>query len=422
VLRGKDIVCVSSLDWSAMWTSKQQVMHRLAQTNRVLYVEEPVTMLAPLKVPSRWRRWGAVAPRVERVDAGLWTLTPPPVLPFGNMRPGINDANQAVLAHYIRWAMGRLWFEEQYILWTYLPASVALLDRVGAAPRETGEPAASANSGTRLSRGRHPGDRAASLVVYHCVDEHSAFPGFVAADVVRGYDDELTRRADLVITTSENLRLSRLHINPNTHTVLNGADVEVFNRALDPGLPLPGDLASIPAPRLGVVGLHDSRLDVDALEALARAEASWQIVLIGPVKPGQVDEVRLRRHPNVHFLGEKPRAELSGYLKGLAVALVPYEVNELTRNIFPLKLFEYLAAGLPVVAGGLPELLRFEGMIGVADGPQDYPGLVRRAMAEDGPDKRAARVALAAMNTWDHRVEDISALVEEALESRAVGT
>ena len=87
----------------------------------------------------------------------------------------------------------------------------------------------------------------------------------------------------------------------------------------------------------------------------------------------------------------------------------------MTRNIFPLKLFEYLAAGLPVVVGGLPELGRFADIIGVPGSPAEYPREVRRALAEDGPEKRAARVALAAENTWDHRVEQISALVEEAL-------
>jgi glycosyltransferase involved in cell wall biosynthesis len=105
----------------------------------------------------------------------------------------------------------------------------------------------------------------------------------------------------------------------------------------------------------------------------------------------------------------------------LTVALVPYRANELTRNIFPLKLFEYLAAGLPVVVGDLPELARFAGTIGIAAGPQDYPHLVRKAIAGDGPEKRAARVALAAENTWDRRVEEISALVEQAL-VRAGGT
>ena len=397
MLRGKDIVCVSSLDWSAMWTSKQQIMNRLAQTNRVLYVEEPVTMLAPLKVPARWKRWRAVAPELRRVDAGLWVLTPPPLLPFGNMRPRVNAANQAVLATYIRWAMGRLFFDEEYLLWTYLPTSLPLVDRL-AAPGVAGS-----------------GERVPSLVVYHCVDEHSAFPGFVTPEVVKSYDDGLTRRADLVITTSENLRQSREPLNPETYTVLNAADVELFQRALDPKLMVPGDLAAIPAPRLGVVGLHDSRLDVDALVALAGADPGWHVVLIGPLKPGQVDEARLRRFSNVHFLGEKPQTELPGYLKGLAAALIPYKANELTRNIFPLKLFEYLAAGLPVVAGGLPELQGFSGMIELAERPEDYPALVRQALAEDGQDKRAARVALAAKNTWDQRVERISQLVEDAL-------
>jgi glycosyltransferase involved in cell wall biosynthesis len=432
MLRGKDIVCVSSLDWGTMWTSKQQIMHRLAQTNRVLYVEEPVTMLAPLKVPARWRRWAAVPPRLKRVDAGLWTLTPPPLLPFGNMRAGVNRANQAVLARYIRWAMDRLYFDEEYIFWTYLPTSLALLDRLGAsssgarpaAPGRTAVPEEPPAASGGVSQTPAPSvgalaasvaGRHASLVVYHCVDEHSAFPGFVSPDVVKGYDDELTRRADLVVATSENLRRSREALNSHTYTVLNAADVEIFNRALDPALPLPEDLSTIPVPRLGVVGLHDSRLDVDALEALAGADPAWQIVLIGPVKSGQVDEARLRRWPNIHLLGEKPRPALPAYLKGMAVALIPYRANELTRNIFPLKLFEYLAAGVPVVVGGLPELARFAGTIGVAGGPGDYPGLVRAALAEDGPEKRAARVTLAAENTWDHRVEEISRLVEEAL-------
>lgn len=399
MLRGKDIVCISSLDWGAMWTSKQQIMNRLAKTNRVLYVEEPVTMLAPLKVPARWRRWSALMPRLNRVDAGLWTLTPPPLLPFGNMRPEVNRANQSVLARYIRWALDRLYFDEEYVFWTYLPTSVALLDLLEAGP----------------AQGERAAQRRPSLVVYHCVDEHSAFPGFVSPDVVKKYDDELTRRADLVITTSENLRRSRQTLNPNTHTVLNAADVEIFNKALDPGLLVPAELTAIPAPRLGVVGMHDSRLDLEAIEAIACADPAWHVVLIGPLKPGQVDEQRLRRLSNVHLLGEKMRAQLPGYLKGMAVALIPYRANELTRNIFPLKLFEYLAAGLPVVAGGLPELADFAATIGIAGSPEEYPGLIREAIASDTAEKREARVALAAQNTWDNRVRRISGLVEDAL-------
>ncbi len=385
MLRGTDIVCVSSLDWDAHWTSKQQIMHRLAESNRILYVEEPVTMLAPLKVPARWRRWKAVAPRLRKAREGLWVLTPPPLLPFGNMYPAVNRANQAVLARYIRWAERQIGLKDT-LLWTYLPSSCALIDRL--APR---------------------------AVIYHCVDEHSAFPGNVNPGVVRAYDDELTRRADLVITTARNLLLSRDRLNSNIHHVLHGADVFHFGSALDPDLPLPGDIAAIPAPRLGVVGMHDERLDLDAIEAMAQADPSWHVVLVGPIQPGDVDESRLVAIPNVHLLGGKPLAELPAYLKAMDVALIPYKLNELTRNIFPLKLYEYLAAGLPIVAAALPELAPFAEQVLLAAEPADYPELIREALVSDSPEARLARSALAAANSWDARVEEISGLVEAML-------
>ncbi len=396
MLRGRDIVCVSSLDWDAHWTSKQQIMHRLAAANRILYVEEPVTMLAPLKVPALWRRWRALVPRIRRAEPGLWTLTPPPLLPFGNVNPVVNRLNQWWLARYVRRATRRLGFRD-YLLWTYLPTSVALVDRL--------EPVA---------------------LVYHCVDEHSAFPGFVDPEVVRAYDDALTRRADLVITTAENLRASRAALNPHTYHVANAADVAHFGGALDPELPLPADIAAIPQPRIGVIGVHDERLDEAAIEAIALADPAWQVVLVGPVREGDVDEARLRALPNVHLLGGKGLAELPAYLKALDVALIPYKLNELSRNIFPLKLFEYLAGGVPVVSAALPELAPYAGMVALAARPQDYPMLVSRALAElVGPDAAAARderTQLAADNTWDHRVEAISDLVEDMLERRSSAT
>jgi glycosyltransferase involved in cell wall biosynthesis len=385
VLRGRDIVCVSSLDWEAHWTSKQQIMHRLSAANRVLYIEEPVTMLAPLRVPARWRRWAALRPQVKKRSPDLWTLAPPPLLPFGNMLPLVNRVNQAILAAYIRFAARRLGFAD-YLLWTYLPTSVHLLPHLC--------PAA---------------------VLYHCVDEHSAFPGFVKPGVVKEYDDRLTARADLVVTTARNLRESRIGLNHNTHHVPNAADVGHFKRALDPQVPVPEDLARLPHPRIGVVGVHDERLDVDALAALAAADPSWQVVLIGPIQPGDVDEERLHGLENVHLLGSKPVAELPAYLKGLDVALIPYRLNELSRNIFPLKLFEYLAAGLPVVASALPELEPYRAEVGLAGGPAEFPELVRQALESDEAEKRAARVRLAEENTWEDRVEAISRLIEDTM-------
>ena len=398
MIAGKDILCLSSLDWDTLWTSKHQIMHRLAQGNRVLYVDEPASMLAPLLVRARWKRWRAVYPRLHEAEKGLWVLTPPPVIPGGNKWPRVNRINQSIIARYVRWAMKRLAFSEEHIFWTYLPSTVDILDRLY--PTGAGERSA--------------------LVVYHCVDEHAAFPGyFISPELVRRYDEELTRRADLVITTSEQLRESRERYNPHTYTVLNAADVQLFNEALAPGGGLPDDLSAIPEPRLAIVGVHDHRLDVDAVEAIAQDPAGWQVVLIGPLGLGHAQVERLTRIASVHLLGSKPRQELPAYLRGVKAALIPYKANELTRSIFPLKLFEYLAAGLPVVAGGLPELRRYKETIYLAEKPEDYPDRVRAAISDDSPRKRAERVALAAENSWEHRVERISGLVAAASSRKA---
>lgn len=396
MVKGAEIVCLSSQDWERMWGTMHQTMHRFAAENRVLYVEEPVTMLAPLKVAAHWRRWKHLVPRVRMVEPGLWTLTPPPVLPFGNMKPWINRVNQRVIAAYTRWGMRRLGFGRP-VLWVYLPGSVALVDRLGG------------------RRGAAP-----RLVVYHCVDEHSAFPGLLDPAVVQAYDKAITERADLVIATSESLAASHRPLNPHTQAVLNAAETELFARALDAATPVPADLARIPEPRLMVVGALDYRIDLDALESLAVSDPSWEIVLVGPVKTPEIT-ARLRGRANIHLLGERPHGEIPGYLRGAAVALIPYRATPLTEHIFPLKLFEYLAAGVPVVVGGLPQVGGVAGHVGVAEKPEDYPGLVRRAMAEDGPEKRAERAVLAAGNSWDARTEEIARLVEEALERTASG-
>jgi glycosyltransferase involved in cell wall biosynthesis len=143
---------------------------------------------------------------------------------------------------------------------------------------------------------------------------------------------------------------------------------------------------------------------------------------VGPIQPGDVDESRLAALPNVHLLGGKSLAELPAYLKAMDVALIPYKLNELTRNIFPLKLYEYLAAGLPVVAAALPELAPFADRVSLASKPGDYPGLIREALASDSREARAARSAFAAANSWDARVEEISGLVESMLARKAVSS
>ena len=110
MLRGKDIVCISSLDWDVMWTSKQQTMHRLAQTNRVLHVEEPVTMLAPFKVPGPLGRWRAGGASLWAGKMRLWKSLLPRCC-LSDPAPAVNAATGRAGA-VPPWAMSTLVREE----------------------------------------------------------------------------------------------------------------------------------------------------------------------------------------------------------------------------------------------------------------------------------------------------------------------
>ena len=147
-LENEDIVCISSVDWEPLWTRKQQVMSRLPRSNRILYVEPPISLLSPFKDPACWVKWKMWRQGLRKLNENIWLLSPPVSLPLGNIYPVINRINQWFIARSVRKAMRKLGFQ-QPILWTYLHNSAHLVGRLGE-----------------------------KLVVYDCVDEHSAYQGF----------------------------------------------------------------------------------------------------------------------------------------------------------------------------------------------------------------------------------------------------
>ena len=157
------------------------------------------------------------------------------------------------------------------------------------------------------------------------------------------------------------------------------------------------------------------------------ARPDWQIVLIGPVLAGCQEQVAaLRRQANVHVLGERPYALVPRYLHGLDVCLIPFRLNDLTRSVNPLKFYEYLAAGKPVVASRLPELEQYGGVCSLAEGLQEYMEQIEAALSvESGAVALLAeqRLAVARANSWQERTQAVAAALLQALnESQAIVT
>ena len=184
---------------------------------------------------------------------------------------------------------------------------------------------------------------------------------------------------------------------------------------------LPDNLARIKSPRLGYSGLIGDKLDLDMLKDLAQARLDWSLVFLGPVNAARKLETwqAMQTLPNVHYLGVVEWSQVPYYVKGFDVGLMPYVQNRNSENISPLKLYDYLAAGLPVVSMDIPTAPEFGSYVHLAGQPQDFPQAVQAALADNGPERYQARRDMAAQHTWEARVEQLSALIQTQLTAKA---
>jgi glycosyltransferase involved in cell wall biosynthesis len=381
VLSGYDVVLLYAPPWCAPTRfSKHHLARHLARRgNRVLYVESPLTPLAVRRGRAAWSELSSTLQAPRQVDERLFVRRHFLPVPYHSVTPwtsrrAANVIGQRLLAPVLRRDLARLGFQRPIVI-AGLPHAVDLLDRV---PK----------------RG----------VVYHCSDDFSGVRGFPSS--LPEVEADLCRRADLVVTTSQTLCEARHHFNPHTYWVPNGVDVAHFSQAAAAA----DELRALPRPVVGFVGGLSQWVDAELLASLARSRTAWSLVLIGP---SSIDLSSLRGLPNVHLLGPRPYADLPRYLAAMDVALVPFKHEAVAWHADPIKVYEYLAAGLPVVSTDLPALHRLGDVVRLANTPSEFLAQVDAAVEEGRDTRRAARQAEAARHTWSSRFERFEQLVLE---------
>jgi glycosyltransferase involved in cell wall biosynthesis len=374
MIEGQDIICFSN-DWDSDPLSKKHIMQRFARKNRVLWVNsignrKPTTSVHDMKrVVKKLRDFSRGSrPVDERIH-----VYSPLAIPFHG-----NSVARWINRKALKWALRRacrqLGFRNP-VTWTFEPASA---DVVG-------------------SLGEH-------ALVYHCVDEFSEFSGTEKA-VLLAMERRLIEKSNCVIVSSDRLLANKGKHNSNTFLVTHGVDVAHFRKACNPLTTIPDEMKGFKGPIIGFFGLIADWVDIDLIRFLADSQRDWNFVFLGKC----VTDIRIfDGAPNIHLLGPRPYALLPSYAKAFDVGILPFVVNDLTLAANPLKLREYLAAGLPVVASAIPEAEKLQHALKVGRNKLDFLDQLQTIVksGNTGPQMPISRQM--DCESWDEKVEELS--------------
>jgi glycosyltransferase involved in cell wall biosynthesis len=385
------IVCLSSEDWDApLPTNRQQIMRRAAaRGHQVLFVETNGWLgrhLWRAVVQRRREAWRRLA-RTEHVAERVERRKALNLIPWGQKFSVARAVNARCTEWLVRRAARRL--PGPCVVWVYDPAAV-------------------------------PGRGTTLPCVYDCVDDYAEQVGPDARRraLVAAADATAAERAALVFATARPLYVRHAERNPKTHLVPNVADYGHFATAADPSTATPA-LRRLQRPIFGFAGsITADKVDFDLLDHIAAACPDATLLLVGPVAANADARVfSLQARPNVVWAGPCTYEKLPSYVAAFDVALIPYAATPYTRSCFPLKVYEYLAAGKPVVATGLPELQGMEPDVALAGGAADVAAELNRALAQRSEADVARRQSVARAHTWDTRTGRLLELVERELGS-----
>lgn len=380
------IVSLQPEEWDSLWRPAHFVELGLARRWPVVWVD-----------PAReWRdalRPGTSCPRFRRpvADCGLDVYTPPRHLPR-LYRPGA--LRRALERQRLEHAIERLRRSgcDRIVLYAWRPEFLECVDLV-----------------------RH------DLLVYHVIDEYSYAPDDPPTPE---REHRMIGRADQVFLHSPGLVEKKGGIAPEkTAFVPNGVAFARFAAEA----PEPPELRGIPRPRIGYIGAFKRQMDWNVVRRLVGAHPEWHWVFVGEWLESHTDLAPVRAwleaRPNVHFAGCVPASRLGEFPEHFDVGVLPYVEDGYTRYIYPLKLHEYLAAGLPAVGTPIRTLREFAGEIGLARTGDEWEAAIRTALA---PEQRSAeavarRRGVARAHDWDVLVDRIAGMIEDRL-ARKVAT
>ncbi|HEY0054086.1 MAG TPA: glycosyltransferase, partial [Pedobacter sp.] len=369
------------------------IAKHLAKNNFVFYIENPFTWKDYLKLrgkPQILKRGKLFSAKSDgilttQIDKLKVVITPPLLsinfLPEGNLYRILLGINESIIRNRIKKIIKQLKIRELVYINSF---NFHYPNAVNGLP--------------------------VTLSVYHCVD-----PLIVKFDTRHGLisEKELVVKSDLVICTSRKLFQEKKQLNKNTFFIPNAADLSLSQQAQNPDLKINNKLSEIKKPIIGYFGNIERRLDFDLLKNVITQNPDKSFVFVGPVSMEFLPQW-FTNLPNVYMLGRVAYEELPSVLKGFDIALIPFKKDEVSASIFPLKLFEYLGAGKPVIATDFnPDLNEFTyDTVRFCKDSVSFSAAIAEELKTNSEEKIAERIKVAGENTWDKRASEFGHLLE----------
>lgn len=391
MIQDRIIISIGS-SWDYDPTSKHQLMKILARHNKIVWVNYHGSRRMKLTredISTALAKLYDFTHGVKRINDSIIQVTPI-VIP-GAQSSLVQRLNRILLVRQIRRAVQAASREVRWPVqvWSFAPDVPSLVGRFDE-----------------------------ELFLYYCVDEFSEFDGYDASFIQRA-ERSLIDRAGLVVTSSQKLLDTKSRLRPDVARISHGVDFDHFSTAWRNPPPMPPELKSLRGPILGFFGLIHHWLDIDLLAEVARQRPQYEFVLIGETK---TDVARIAGLANVHLLGRRDYATLPAYCAAFDAALMLFKQSSMTENVNPIKMYEYLAAGLRIVSTPLREASRFQAQITFAADPEAFARACDDVLTHRQQGDRA-RVSRAVRDeSWESKAEQFSQLIQNRLDAPPVGS
>lgn len=392
MIKGQNIICISSIDWDFIWQGHQEIVSTLAKNgNRVLFVENTGVRTPGIRdiprIKKRVKNWLKGVKGVRREAENLYIFSPL-VLPFPYSRFARWINRHLILSVLEKWM--RIMSFSDPIVWTFLPTplSVDIINNL-----------------------------IKKLLIYYCIDDFSVSSATVKK--IKAPEERLLKIADLVFVTSKTLHNHCAKYNNKVYTFPFAVDFNEFESVRLSDNYATEELGNIEKPIIGYVGGIHKWIDQKLVRASVERHPEYSFVFVGPL---QTDVTLLSGFKNVHFLGNKDHEKLPFFIKEFDVCIIPYSLTDYTKSVYPTKLNEYLAMSKAVVSTNLPEVAAFNKEYGdivyVSGDEESFGKYIEKSLSEDSPDLMNRRIAAARENNWENRIEGMSSLIEKEIEGK----